>query len=185
MASWPWQSFPRYGTFVRGNHRSAVYSSHKGPGMLSFDMLLAWKNYSTNSRVAGDLRCDAAHVTSLWCSVRNWCNPIRAGCVSSNLTKYWLKLVLEGFISNNDVIMNAMAPQITSMSIVCSAVCWGAHQRKRTSCALLSSVRENHRWSVGSLHKGSVIQMIFPFDDVIMSHFDNALVSFNTSATGI
>ena len=65
------------------------------------------------------------------------------------------------------------------------AVCWGAHQRKHINWALLSSVRENHRWSVDSLHKGPVIQMIFPFYDVIMTHSNNALVSFNTSATGI
>ena len=39
-------------------------------------------------------------------------------------------------------IMSAMASQTTSISIVCSSVCSGAHQRKHQSSALLACVRE-------------------------------------------
>ena len=48
----------------------------------------------------------------------------------------------------NDVIMTMMASQITSVSIVCTAVCSGAAQRKRQSSASLAFVREitGDRW---------------------------------------
>ena len=54
----------------------------------------------------------------------------------------------------NDDIMSAMAFQITSVSIVYSAVCSGADQRKHQSSATLALVREIHRWPVKSRTKG-------------------------------
>ena len=39
-----------------------------------------------------------------------------------------------------DVIMRAMASQITDVSIMCSTVCWGAGQRKHQSSASLAFV---------------------------------------------
>ena len=68
----------------------------------------------------------------------------------------------------NDVIMSAMASQITSVSSVCSTVGSGADQRKHQSSASLSFARGIHRWPVNSSHKWPVAQKIFPFDDVIM-----------------
>ena len=44
-----------------------------------------------------------------------------------------------------DVIMSAMASQITSVSIVCSFVCSGAYQRKHQSFASLAFVGGIHR----------------------------------------
>ena len=73
--------------------------------------------------------------------------------------------------SNNhyhDVIMGAMASQITSLAIVYLAVYPGADQRKRQSSASLAFVRGIHRWPVNSPHKGPVTRKMFPFDDVIM-----------------
>ena len=67
-----------------------------------------------------------------------------------------------------DVIMSAMASQITSVSIVYTTVCSGADQRKHQSSALLAFVRGIHRWPVNSPHKGPVTRKMFPFDDVIM-----------------
>ena len=67
-----------------------------------------------------------------------------------------------------DVIMTAMASQITSVSIVSSAVCPGVNQRKHQSSASVAFVRGIHRWPVNSPHKGPVKRKIFPFDDVIM-----------------
>ena len=67
-----------------------------------------------------------------------------------------------------DVIMSAIASQITSLTIVCSAVCSGADQRKHQSSASLGFVRGIHQWPVTSPHKGPVIQKMLPFDDVIM-----------------
>ena len=59
-----------------------------------------------------------------------------------------------------DVIMGAMASQITCLTIVYSTLYSGA------DCELF--VRRIHRWSMNSTHKGSVTQNMFPFDDVIM-----------------
>ena len=39
-------------------------------------------------------------------------------------------LVADGFYNYNDVIMGAMASQITGVSIVCLTLCSGADQRK-------------------------------------------------------
>ena len=68
----------------------------------------------------------------------------------------------------SDVIMSAMASQITCVPIVYSAVCSGTDQRKHQSSASLALVRGIHRWPVNSPHKGPVTRKIFPFDDVIM-----------------
>ena len=73
-----------------------------------------------------------------------------------------------GCLHYNDVIMSAMASQITSVSIVYPTVCFGADQRKQNS-ASLAFVRGIHRWPVNSPHKGPVTRKMFPFDGVIMS----------------
>ena len=70
-------------------------------------------------------------------------------------------------IHHNGVIMSAMAPQITAVSIVYSAVCSGADHRKHQSSAELALVTVSHRWSVNSHHKRPVTRKIIPFDDVI------------------
>ena len=68
----------------------------------------------------------------------------------------------------SDVIMGVMAPEITSLSIVYSAVYSGADQRKHQSSASMAFVRGIHRWPVNSPHKWPVTWKKFPFDDVIM-----------------
>ena len=45
---------------------------------------------------------------------------------------------------HSDVIMSAMASQITGVSIVCLTVCWGADQRKRQSSAPLPGSYEGN-----------------------------------------
>ena len=54
----------------------------------------------------------------------------------------------------NDIIMGSMASQITSLTIVYSAVYSGADQRKHQSSASLAFVRGIHRWPVNSRTKG-------------------------------
>ena len=75
---------------------------------------------------------------------------------NSNVTRY------------GDVIIIAMASQITSITIVYSIVYSGADQRKNQSFASLAFVRGIHRSPVNSPHKGPVMRKMFPFDDVIM-----------------
>ena len=72
----------------------------------------------------------------------------------------------------SDVIMGAMASQITSLTIVYSTVYSGADQRKHHSSASLAFVRGIHRWLVNSPHKWPVTRKMFPFDDVIMEWLD-------------
>ena len=67
-----------------------------------------------------------------------------------------------------DVIMNMIASQITSLSIVYLTVNSGTDQRKHQSSAPLAFVRGIHRRPVNSPHKGPVTRKMFPFDDVIM-----------------
>ena len=68
----------------------------------------------------------------------------------------------------NDVIMNAMASQITSLKIAYSTVYAGADQRKQQSSASMAFVRGIHRWPVNYPYKGSVTRNRFPFHDVII-----------------
>ena len=70
----------------------------------------------------------------------------------------------------SDVIIGAMASQITSLKIVYSTVYSGADQRKHESSAWLAFVRGIHRWPVNSPHKGPVTSKMFQFDEVIMSY---------------
>ena len=70
----------------------------------------------------------------------------------------------------NDVIMNATASLITSLTIVYSTVYSSADQRKHQSSASLACVRGIHRRPVNSPHKWPVTRRkMFPFDDVIMA----------------
>ena len=68
----------------------------------------------------------------------------------------------------SDVIMRAMASQITGVLTVCSTVCSGADQRTLQSSASLALVRGIHRWPVNSPHKGPVTRKMFLFGDVIV-----------------
>ena len=67
----------------------------------------------------------------------------------------------------DDVVMGAMAAQITSLAIVYSTVYSGADQRKHQSSASLAFVWGIHRGPVNSPHKWPVTRKMFPFDDVI------------------
>ena len=71
-------------------------------------------------------------------------------------------------IHHNGVIMNSMASQIWSLTIVHSTVSSGADHRKHQSSALLAFVRGIHRSPLNSPHKGPVTRKMFPFDDVII-----------------
>ena len=76
-----------------------------------------------------------------------------------------------GILHYRDVIMTAIASQITSLTIVYSTVYSDADQRKHQSSASLAFVRRIHRGPVNSPHKWPVTRKMFPFDDVIMEWF--------------
>ena len=71
----------------------------------------------------------------------------------------------------NDVIMGAIASQITSLAIGYSTAYSGWDQRKHQSSAWLAFVRGIHRGPVNSPHKWPVMRKKFPFDDVIIVIF--------------
>ena len=68
-----------------------------------------------------------------------------------------------------NIIMGALASQITSLMIVYSNVYSGADQRKHQNSTSLAFVRGIHQWLVNSLRKWPVKWKMFPFDDVIMT----------------
>ena len=78
---------------------------------------------------------------------------------------------------HSDIILGAMASQITSLTVVYSTVYSGADQGKHQSYASLADHRKHQsyaplafvRWPVNSPHKWPVTQKMFPFDDVIIT----------------
>ena len=85
----------------------------------------------------------------------------------------------------DDVIMSAIASQITSLTIVYSIVYSDADQRKHQSSASLAFVRGIHRGPVNSPHKWPVTRKMFPFDDVIMSCFVSCSVRDVVAGTSV
>ena len=96
------------------------------------------------------------------CKLANWTFPSCFPLMSSTCTSMCS-------VHYNDVMMIAMASQITSLTIVYTSVYPGVDQIKHQSSALLAFVRGIHRWPVNSPHKGPVTRKMLPFDDVIMS----------------
>ena len=138
-----WKSLTHHLSFVKVIHWLPRDSPHKGPVVWSFgdsfvvglskllnELPVTW---DTKTRRPCDVIVISENVaTTLW---RN----------SDSITSYY-----------NDVIMRAMASQITSLTTVYSAS--------------LAFVRGIRRWPVNSPHKGPVTRKMFPFDDIIMIH---------------
>ena len=96
-------------------------------------------------------------------------------CTQPSKYSMMYQTVLDGYggfarcgLHNNDVIMGAIASQITSLTIVYSIIYSDADQRKYQSSASLVFVQGIHWGQVNSLHKWPVTRKMFPFDDVIM-----------------
>ena len=64
--------------------------------------------------------------------------------------------------------MGAMASQITSLTIVCSAVYSMRRSKKTSMLHVIGLCVGIHRWPVNSQHKELVTRNMFPFDDVII-----------------
>ena len=94
----------------------------------------------------------------------------------------WIHLMLDPEYAGkhyDDVIMSAIASQITSLTIVYSIVDSDADQRKHQSSATLAFVWGIHRGPVNSPHKWPVTRKMFPFDDVIMTESVAAVDTLN------
>ena len=81
--------------------------------------------------------------------------------------------------------MGTIASQITSLTIVYSAVYSGADQSKRQSSASLAFVWETHRGPVISPLKWPVKRKMFPFDDVIMIRSSKVKILVNDVLFGM
>ena len=73
----------------------------------------------------------------------------------------------------NDVIMRAMASQITNLTIVHSTVYAGADKKPKLRVSGLCA--GIHRWPVNSPHKLPVTREMFPFDDVFVRFTQTAI----------
>ena len=79
-----------------------------------------------------------------------------------------------------DVIMGAIASQITNLTIVYSTVYLDADHSKHQSSASQAFVRGIHRGPGNSPHKWLVTRKMFPFDDVIMTYSNSKSIIIQT-----
>ena len=96
------------------------------------------------------------------------CN--RVPCQTMLLSNLFRWLLIRLFLHYDEVIMDLIASQITSLTIVYSTIHSGADQSKHQSSASLAFVWEIHRWPVNFPHKWPVTRKMFKFDDVIMKN---------------
>ena len=89
---------------------------------------------------------------------------------------------MNSYNNYKDVIMGAIASQITSLTNVYSIVYSEADQRKYQSSASLAFVQGIHRGPVNSPHKWPVTWKMFPFDDVIMKRGTQTLTWCRTAS---
>ena len=115
-----------------------------------------------------------AVIFSLICaSINTRLNNREAGLFQTPSRSLWRSSYANAICPNwhyNDVIMGAIASQITSVTIVYSTVYSDADQRKHQSSSSLAFVRGIQRGPVNSPHKWPVTRKMFPFDDVIMGY---------------
>ena len=128
----------------------------------------AGEGYAVMERMTHDIVCRKLYMIIMY------------DCICFHLmTSSWVKWVLSSPRGcrwcqsvpkhYTDVIMGAIASQITSLTIVYSIVYSDVDQRKHQSSASLAFVWGIHRGPVTSPHKWPVARKMFPFDDVIMT----------------
>ena len=88
--------FPRYWPFVRGIHRSALNSPHKGQwrGALMFSLICVWITCWTNNRGAGDLRRHRAHYDVTLMPFYESKTEIAVGDILSHSGIIWSRFVI-------------------------------------------------------------------------------------------
>ena len=107
-----------------------------------------------------------------------WVNPSGAETLHSMRNILITYMLMPWLLASHycDIIMGARASQITSLTIVYSAVYSGADQRKHQSSVSQAFVRGIHRRLVNSPHKGPMTRKMFPFDNVIIARTPVAIV---------
>ena len=135
-----------------------------------FSLICTWTNGWVNNWDASDLRGHRPHhdvIVTLICFRNHSMRKSPENCAILDAVKLQNAAALVIAISYlwlmvnySDVIMGAMASQITSLTIVYSTVYSGADQRKHQSSASLAFVWGIHRWPVNSPHKRPVTRKI-------------------------
>ena len=130
-----------------------------------------WPFGEGNSPMTGGVSSQRASnaqiVSMLWrhCDItgHRWIHPRKTSNTES-VSMLWSRYVSKSKNPINhcsDVIMRAMASQITSISIFYSTVYSGTDQRKHQSSASLAFVRGIHRGPVNSPHKRPITRKLF------------------------
>ena len=125
-------------------------------------LLAFWTSCWTNFRVASDLRYHQSRHHEI--KLKSWQFLV---CSARQGTWVW-NIMSRLTCHYNDVIMGAIASQITTLTIVYSTVYSDADQRKHQSSASLAFEQGIHRGPVNFRHKWPVTRKMFPFDDVNM-----------------
>ena len=145
----PRKSFFRYWPFLMGIHRSPLDYLYKRPATLALMLflMLAWTNGWINRRIAGKLRHHATHCDVI---IIYWLRPIHNFiCLQhyrdSAFINYQCRIWQVAYQHNStihysDVIMGAIAFQITCLAFVYSIAYSGADQRKHQSSGSLAFV---------------------------------------------
>ena len=101
-----------------------------------------------------------------------WCLCIKTRCLFNMVSQLVViempRTMASSLVHYNDIIMNAMASQVTSLTVVYSTIYSSTDERKHQSSVSLAFVWGIHRWPVNSPQKRQVTRKLFPFDDVII-----------------
>ena len=128
--------------------------------------------FNIDTKINVGLRCSPFQSTNYLLHLK-WPENMQSNYLSSKkgvsqiLSNIWCQVPII-YQDYDDVIMDTIASQITSLTIVYSTVHTGTDQRKHQSSASLAFVWEIHRWPVNFPHKWPVMRKMFPFHDVIM-----------------
>ena len=125
------------------------------PVTRSFDVFFALINGWVNNDEASDLRRHRAHYdVTVIIKIRKYSFQTTNLLNSPQVVGELIKPVPGNIYYCGDVIMSAMASQITSLTIVNSTVYSAVDLRKHQSSVSLAFVRGIYRWAVNSPHKG-------------------------------
>ena len=149
-----WKHFPLYWPFVRGIHRSRWIPRTKAGDA----ELWCFFYLRPNKRLRKQPWCWRFETLS-W-SLWRHCNTSKVQwCPALMFSLQLPRTICQHY---NDAIVDVMAAQITSLTIIYSTVYSGTDQRKHQSSASLVFERVN------SPQKWPVTRKMFPFDDVNM-----------------